>query len=103
MTRTVCMVCERPQPRDRCTIIELTPAEEAVLVKRGVQIPGEFVYCNRCWGIIKDPEVGPRLMRDTAERQMLKLGVAGARAQRIADRYYKRLVELQRQRQGKVH
>lgn len=103
MTLKTCMVCERPYPRERCTIIELTPAEEAVLAKRGTKIPEEFVYCARCWGIIKDPEIGPRLLRDTAERQMLKLGVAAARAQKIADRYYTRLRELQRQRHHKVH
>lgn len=103
MIRKTCVVCQRSHPQERCTTFELTPSEEAILVKRGVALPDEFVYCNQCWSIIKDPEAGPRLMRDTAERQMLKVGVAAPRAREIADRYYTRLVDLRRQRHHKVH
>lgn len=85
-------------------VFELTPSEEAVLVKRGAaNLPVEFVYCQHCWNIIKDPQAGPRLMRDAAERQMLRLGVAAPRAQAAADRYYSKLVQLQRERHHRVH
>ena len=103
MSQKTCLVCERPHPRERCTILELTATEEASLVKRGLRVPEEFVYCKKCWDLIKDPQVGPQLMRNAAERQMLKLGVNPARARAVANRYYDRLLEIQRQRHHKVH
>lgn len=98
----ICGVCERPHPEANCQIFELTAEEEAALVKRGLEPPAEFVYCKACWALIKDPETGPRLMRGTAERQMLRLGVNPLRARKIADRYFNRLVELQRNRHHKT-
>jgi len=97
------MVCQRRFPREHCTIFELSPAEEALLIKRKARVPEEFVYCHYCWNIIKDPEAGPRLMRDTAERQMLQLGVAPQRAREISTRYFDRLIQLQRQRNQRMH
>lgn len=101
--RKTCVLCQRSHPKARCTAFELTPSEEASLVKRGASMPDEFVYCNQCWEILKDPETGPQLMRDAAERQMLKIGAPPARAREMADKYYAKLLDGRRQRHHKVH
>lgn len=98
-----CVVCDRKHLQADCVTFELTAAEEAALIKRGVQPPTEFTYCNRCWTLIKDPQLGPQLMRSTAERQMLKLGVEPSRAKKIADKFFTNLVELQRRRHHGTH
>lgn len=98
-----CLVCGRKYPLARCMVVEITAEEEAVLVRQGAVVPEEFVYCEQCWKIIRDPQTGPRLMRDSFERQILVMGVPSTRAREIADRYLNRLVELQRGRQRKIH
>lgn len=103
MRTKTCVLCHRDEPAEACQVFELSAREEASLLEHAGTLPEEFAYCRRCLGILADPKVGPRFMRDAAEREMLKLGVTPARAQQMADKYYTHLVESQRARHGKVH
>lgn len=92
-----CGICERARPEENCVSFELTAEEEAAMAKQGLDAPREVTYCRRCWGLLKDPITGPRLMRGNLERQLLRIGVAPRQAKKLADQYHVRLVELQRQ------
>jgi hypothetical protein len=82
----------------------LTPAQEATLIKRssGV-VPDEFVYCRQCWKLLSHPQIAPKLMRDAAERQMLKYGCSAVKARQLADKYFTQLIEIQRERHHRTH
>lgn len=94
-----CVVCLRRVFEASCVCVEPTAAEEAVLVKAGVEDMASLVYCKSCWAILGDPKAAPQLMRSTAERLMLRYGVPPVRAKAAADKLYMRLVEAQRRRQ----
>jgi hypothetical protein len=97
-----CIVCERSTPDASCVCLELRADEEITFVKAGVKPPASLVYCKPCWSILKDPQAAPQLMRGTAERLMLRFGVAPHRAKRAADKLFTRLIESQRNRLHKT-
>lgn len=93
-----CVICGRQSLESSCVVLTLSPEEEAILIKGGVTLAGELVYCRPCWVVTQDAEAGARLLRNTAERQMLQLGLDPRRAKAIADTHFTRLVELRRSR-----
>lgn len=66
------------------------------MISRGITPESEYVYCEPCFGVIRDASAGPRFMRAVFERDLLGIGVEPKRAKVIAERYQRRIVEMQR-------
>jgi len=103
LTERTCSICKRSRPVKDCVVVELTAAEEADLVGRGVTPDDEYIYCKPCWRVIQDASNGPSLMRAAVERELLKLGVMPKRAKKLADRYHAKLIELGRRSRHPMH
>lgn len=103
MSDKTCLICRRDHAEETCEIFTLAAWQEALLLKNGAILPDEFVYCSKCWTLMSHPQIAPKLMRDAAERQMLKGGLTPVKARQMADKFFTRLVELQRERHHKTH
>lgn len=90
--------CGYDKDRETCKSIALTAAEKKQLIEQGRDPQDEYFYCPPCLRILQDPEQGPLFMRGTYERQLRDLGVPSIRAKALADKYYRKLKELQRTR-----
>lgn len=78
-----------------CQIIPLSPKEKKDLIEAGHQeVQDQYYCCKPCWRLMQDPEKAPLFMRNSYEQQLKQFGVPHAK--KLADMYYKKLIELQR-------
>ena len=80
-TKVKCLICSGERNRTACQVIKLTPAEKAA-----TQNPlDEYVYCNPCWKIMKNPATASDLMSGIMLMHLQRLGVSNAKE--LADKY----------------
>lgn len=93
--RMITCMCGHPKDAVTCQKIELTAQEKKVLIDQGRTPPDTLYYCPPCYKLLQHPEHGPILMRGIFEQQLRQAGVSNAK--QLADKYYTRLKELQRE------
>lgn len=86
-----CGLCGAGRPRGSCHIIALTPEEKQQLKAMGQKPQNEYIYCKPCWKTLSNPASGPSVIKGLVQSRLQQLGVRDA--EKIAERYYLRLVE----------
>jgi len=74
-TKVKCLICSGERNRSACKVIVLTSAERSV-----TQNPlDEYVYCNPCWKIMKNPSTASDLMSGIMLMHLQRLGVSNSK------------------------
>jgi hypothetical protein len=89
-------MCGYAKDKSDCKGIKLTAQEKKMLLDQGQEPQDEYFYCAPCLRLLNDPKQGPQFMRGLFEQQLRQSGVPGGQATKLADKYYSKLIELQR-------
>lgn len=87
-----CINCARERAPTAGKVIELTEEDRRLIrMTTGEESPTEYFYCNACYRIVTDREMGARMISGQLE---IRLRAAGnPNAQQIAETFYKFLIE----------
>ncbi len=93
-----CVNCGRERPPDSGTVLKLTESErDLITMSTGETPPLEYFYCQPCYRVITDREMGARLIAGQIEIRLRMMG--HPKAQEVAERMYKFLIEKSSQKQ----